>query len=107
MAPHDTGEHEPDQPRTPESSPMPEVSRRAFLKTVGAAGAVSGVVAHDVTADPQSQPASAQAPPREFALVTPVERPYTRIPQEVAENLVKRGIVGYADRLRVQPGETI
>ena len=30
-----------------------------------------------------------------------------RIRQEVAENLVKRGIVGYADRLRVQPGETI
>ena len=30
-----------------------------------------------------------------------------RIRQEVAENLVKRGIVGYADHLRVQPGETI
>ena len=30
-----------------------------------------------------------------------------RIRQEVAENLVKRGIVGYADNLRVQPGETI
>ena len=107
MAPNNTGEHEPDQPRTPESSQTPEVSRRAFLKTVGAAGAAGGVVAQSVTVDAQSPPQPVQAPPRESAIVAPVERPYMRIRQEVAENLIKRGIVGYADRLRVQPGETI
>ena len=41
------------------------------------------------------------------AAASSVERPYVRIRQEVAENLIKRGIVGYADRLRVQPGETL
>ena len=85
------------------------MSRRAFLQTVGAAagaaGAAGGAVAQGVAVSAQTPPA--QAPPAQGANAPPVERPYMRIRQEVSENLVKRGIVGYADRLRVQPGETI
>src|SRR5688572_8628848 len=100
MAPHDdqagtNGEAGPEHPQSA------EVSRRDFLKSVGAAGVASGVAGQSPSASAQTP----QAPARTAAL--PVERPYVRIRQEVAENLIKRGIVGYADRLRVQPGETI
>ena len=93
MAPHNTDEHDQDQHRTPDTAQTPEVSRRAFLKTVGAAGAAGGVVAQGVTLEAQSQGRPAQTPARETANAAPVERPYMRIRQEVAENLVKRGIV--------------
>ena len=111
MAPHGTDDHDENQVPPPEPPPAAEVSRRAFLQTVGAAGAAGaagtagGVVAQGVAVSAQARPA--QAPPAQGANTPPVERPYMRIRQEVAENLVKRGIVGYADRLRVQPGETI
>ena len=111
MAPHGTDDHDETQVPPPEPPPAPEVSRRAFLQTVGAAGAAGaagvagGGVAQGVAVSAQARPA--QAPPAQGANTAPVERPYMRIRQEVAENLVKRGIVGYADRLSVQPGETI
>src|SRR6185436_14650518 len=99
MAPHDD---KPDNEsnQSAESSPPADVTRRDFFKTVGAAG-----VAASVAQPSAAQRGAAQAPqdsPR-----APVERPYSPIRQEVSENLVKRGIVGYADHLRIQPGETI
>jgi N,N-dimethylformamidase len=110
MAPHGTDDREQDPPPTAEPPSTAEVSRRAFLKTVGVAGAAGGVVAPGLGLAAQTpaspvQPRPAQPP--QGATAPPVERPYMRIRQEVAENLVKRGIVGYADNLRVQPGETI
>jgi N,N-dimethylformamidase len=74
------------------------VNRRDFLKTVGVTTLATSVLSR----------ADAEAQARQ-----PGTRPtdgfpsYTPIPQEVAQNLQKRGIVGYADRLRVEPGETI
>jgi N,N-dimethylformamidase len=102
MAPHDEepGQHAEETTEHPQPT---EVSRRDFLKTVGVAGVAGGVAG-------QSSPASAQRPQtggRTGGGTAPTERPYMRIRQEVAENLIKRGIVGYADHLRVQPGETI
>ena len=105
MAPHGTDDREQDPPPTAEPPSTSEVTRRAFLKTVGVAGAAGGVVAPGVGLTAQTPAAPAQPP--QGANAPPVERPYMRIRQEVAENLVKRGIVGYADHLRVQPGETI
>ena len=101
MAPHDDN---PDADAPPTAEPaFPEVSRRDFLKTVGVAGAAGSVVVPGAGLSAQTPPAAA----RQGAPTPPVDRPYMRIRQEVAENLVKRGIVGYADNLRVQPGETI
>ena len=95
-------------PPDAEPSVPPEVSRRDFLKTVGVAGAASGVAAQTVglTAQTPQVQAQTQAPTSRGGGAV-VDRPYMRIRQEVAENLVKRGIVGYASHLRVQPGETI
>jgi N,N-dimethylformamidase len=119
MAPHDDelikGEVPPKLATDPERAKADaDVSRRDFLKTVGVAG-VAGSIAPPAPAHGQTP---AQSPPRTDAQTQRaqapgaaprpiVERPYMRIRQEVSENLVKRGIVGYADRLRVQPGETI
>jgi N,N-dimethylformamidase len=89
--------------------PTTDVSRRDFLKTVGVAGVATTITGQSGSAQSQTQ-SSTQSPAARQASGTPrapVERPYVRIRQEVAENLIKRGIVGYADRLRVQPGETI
>ena len=101
MAPHE----EDPKIRPDSATPRPQaadVSRRDFLKTVGVAGVATTIAGQESSAQaptPQSAPARPPA--------APVERPYTRIRQEVSQNLVKRGIVGYADRLRIQPGETI
>jgi N,N-dimethylformamidase len=102
MAPHDHGLDPTGESRT--DPQVTEVSRRDFLKTVGVAGVAGGVVGHR-TADASAQ--AAQTPARGGGGGAPTERPYMRIRQEVAGNLIKRGLVGYADRLRVQPGETI
>lgn len=113
MAPHDddldnktSAEHD-----TP---PATDVSRRDFLKTVGVASVATTVTGQGSSAlAPTQTPAQTtgtEAQPAQrsgAARQAPIERPYMRIRQEVAENLIKRGIVGYADHLRVQPGETI
>ena len=107
MAPHDDALDPPAAIDRDNEKPQPsDVSRRDFLKTVGASGVATTIVAQGVPVDGQAAPA--QAPRRPAAGNQAVDpRPYMRIRQEVAENLMKRGIVGYADRLRVQPGETI
>jgi N,N-dimethylformamidase len=75
------------------------VNRRDFLKTVGATTLATSVLSR---ADAEAQAArEAAAPPPDGGAS------YSPIPEEVAENLRKRGIVGYADRLGVSPGETI
>ena len=113
MAPHDNDpvpniEPAADAPQTS------EVSRRAFLKTVGvagAAGSVAGaagsVVGQSVTLEAQTPPnqAPTQAP-RAGAANPPVERPYMRIRQEVSENLIKRGASLLTMNLMVSPGCT-
>ena len=101
MAPHDDEVNTPHVP--PHPQPGPGVSRRDFLKTVGVAGAAGSVVAPAAGASAQT----AQAGQRSGGPGVLPDRPYMRIRDEVAENLIKRGLVGYADRLRVQPGETI
>jgi N,N-dimethylformamidase len=114
MAPHEN-DFDP-EPQSPVESPQTsEVSRRAFLKTVGVAGAAGSVAGAAGSVVGQGVTLEAQTPPPQAPNQTtragsgnpPVERPYMRIRQEVSENLIKRGIVGYADHLRVQPGETI
>ena len=81
-----------------------DVSRRDFLKTIGVTSAATTVAGQRTPLEAQTT----QAPPRIGSVAQGVDAPrYVRIRQEVAENLVKRGIVGYADHLRVQPGETI
>jgi N,N-dimethylformamidase len=99
MAPHD---EEPDIESGPGiSSPQAaDVSRREFLKTVGVAGVATTIGGQDALA--QAPRSASAGPPAAVA-----DRPYTRIPQEVAQNLIRRGIVGYADQLRIQPGEAI
>jgi len=75
------------------------VNRRDFLKTVGVTTLATSVLSH---ADAEAQARrEASAPPRDGGAS------YSPIPEEVAENLRKRGIVGYADRFRAEPGETI
>ncbi len=75
------------------------VNRRDFLKTVGATTLANSVLSR---ADAEAQAArQAGAPPPDGGAS------YTPIPAEVAENLRKRGIVGYADQLGVAPGEAI
>ncbi len=75
------------------------VNRRDFLKTVGITSLATSVLSR---ADAEAQAArQAAAPPPDGGAS------YLPIPEEVRENLRKRGIVGYADRLRVEPGETI
>ena len=75
------------------------VNRRDFLKTVGVTTLATSVLSlADAEAQAQRQ---ASAPPADGGAS------YSPIPEEVAENLRKRGIVGYADRLGVAPGETI
>lgn len=99
MAPHDD-----DLRAQPPAHPgVPDVSRRDFLKTVGATGITTVVAGGAVTAAGQARPAQATAAPAGL----PDSAGYQNIRREVAENLVKRGIVGYADHLRVQPGESI
>jgi hypothetical protein len=75
------------------------VNRRDFLKTVGVTTLATSVLS---SADAEAQATrQAAAPPAGGGAS------YTPIRDEVAENLRKRGIVGYADRLGVSPGETI
>ena len=102
MAPHDDEVDKPQQP--PDAQQGTGVSRRDFLKTVGVAGVAGTVATSDAGAAAQTAQSGAQRSGRANA---PTNRPYLRIRDEVAENLIKRGLVGYADRLRVQPGETI
>src|SRR5687768_11666639 len=98
MAQHDDDAASSRPPADPDHAST--VSRRDFLKTVGGAGVAGGVVG----AGPQTPQPVERRPETSRA---PVNRPYIRIREEVAENLIKRGLVGYADRLRVQPGESI
>src|SRR5687767_7399699 len=114
MAPHDDDLPKGDAADL-DAPPPTDVSRRDFLKTVGVAGVAttlpgssSSAQAQTQTPTPTQAPAQTQSAQRAGAPTrAPVERPYMRIRQEVAENLIKRGIVGYADHLRVQPGESI
>jgi N,N-dimethylformamidase len=101
MAPHDDEAPETGSEPQTGNSPATDVSRRDFLKTV----AVTGVAATSITAT--GVQVQTQTPARSGGGQQPAERPYVRIRQEVSENLIRRGIVGYADLLRVQPGETI
>ena len=75
------------------------VNRRDFLKTVGVSTLATSVLSR----------ADAEAQARRQVNAAPADggASYSPIPQEVAENLIKRGIVGYADQLGVAPGETI
>ena len=98
MAPRDDHDESTANPSTEPSKA--DVSRRDFLKTVGVAGVTTTIASQDAVAQTQAPRAPQQG--RQQA-----ERRYTPIPQEVAGNLIKRGIVGYADHLRIQPGETI
>ncbi|MCZ6795320.1 MAG: twin-arginine translocation signal domain-containing protein [Planctomycetota bacterium] len=75
------------------------VSRRDFIKTVGVTSLATSVLSR---AD-----AEAQIRRAESGLPVPEGPGYIPNTRDVAENLRNRGIVGYADRLRVQPGETI
>jgi N,N-dimethylformamidase len=75
------------------------VNRRDFLKTVGVTTLAASVLSR---ADAEAQALrQATAPPADGGAS------YSPIPQEVAENLRKRGVVGYGDHLGVAPGETI
>ena len=97
MAPRDEqDELDPSRTDKPAGS---DLSRRNFLKTVGAAGVATTVGDAALQAQRGAQPPGGT--PRQ------TERGYTPIRNEVAGNLIKRGIVGYADHLRVQPGDTI
>lgn len=86
-----------------------EVSRRNFLKTIGVSSLAATVAPSGLSAQTQgsvSEDAGAsQAAGATDALADSAG--YMDIPQEVADNLIDRGIVGYADNLRVQPGQTI
>ena len=108
MAPADDDRtNDSDAADTHNPQPPAEVSRRDFLKTVGAGSlAATTIGATDVEAAPQArpQPASASATSLERAVA---DGTYVPIRREVADNLRKRGVVGYADRLRAQPGETV
>lgn len=95
MAPRDDELEIAKESRTKESS----VSRRDFIKTVGVTSLATSVLSR---ADAEAQARRAASSPG-----VPEGPGYVPIPREVAENLRKRGIVGYADRLGVQPGETI
>ena len=115
MAPHDEEATKSAEGAEGAGGAESAVSRRDFLKTVGVAGVASTIPAQGALTEAPAP--AAPAPPRTEAqgrgqttggAMRPiVERPYMRIRQEVSENLIKRGVVGYADRLRVQPGETI
>jgi N,N-dimethylformamidase len=75
------------------------VNRRDFLKTVGVTTLATSVLSRADAEAQARREASAPKPGDEAS--------YSPIREEIAENLRKRGIVGYADRLRVEPGETI
>jgi N,N-dimethylformamidase len=105
MAPHDD-----DVIKAADDAKGSDVSRRAFLKTVSVAGVASTIPAQGARTEAPAPPrteAQGRGQTTGGAMRPIVERPYMRIRQEVSENLIKRGVVGYADRLRVQPGETI
>ncbi len=98
MAPHDD-----DTPSAVKIRRL-EVSRRNFLKTIGVTSVAATVATSGEGAAAQTPPARAvPGPPGAL----PDSAGYMNIRQEVAANLVTRGVVGYADRLRVQPGQTI
>jgi N,N-dimethylformamidase len=84
---------------TPKDEKSASVNRRDFLKTVGITSLATSVLSR-ADAEAQAARQAAGPPPDGGASYLPV-------PEEVRENLRKRGIVGYADRLRVEPGETI
>ena len=90
MAPHD------DELRKQHSAQtgIPDVSRRDFLKTVGATGITTAVAGGAVTSAEQAR--SPQAPAA-ASVGLPDSAGYVNIRREVAENLTKRGIVGYAE----------
>lgn len=79
------------------------VSRRDFFKTVGIGSLASTMMGADF-ADIEAAAAQQRAATAAGTIDVPA---YVPIPQEVAANLTKKGIVGYADRLGVQQGDTI
>jgi N,N-dimethylformamidase len=92
--------------------PKTDVSRRDFLRTVGASSVATTIVAQVLPAQAETAAgAQAQRPetptPAASRAQAPDNRRYVNIRQEVSENLIKRRIVGYASHLRVQPGESI
>ena len=96
MAPHD---ERPDDKLPPAS----DVSRRQFLKTVGTSGVATTLVGvaepgGGQTATRTGSPAAQRASDAPF---------YAPIREEVLENLRRRGLSGYADRLSVEPGGDI
>ena len=102
MAPHD------DERRTEETTRQgtADVSRRAFLKTVGATSLGTAVAGGVAIAAEQTRPTQPPGTPP-APVVLPDSAGYQNIRKEVADNLTRRGIVGYADRLRAQPGESV
>lgn len=97
MAPHDAH-------RSADGPTRLDVNRRSFLKTMGATS-VAATIATEAHASAQpARPATVPAGP---PTALPDSAGYMNIRQEVADNLRRRGIVGYADHLRVQPGEAI
>ena len=94
MAPHD----ETDETGVEAERRTLEVSRRNFLKTIG----VTSIAATVVSADLPLEAQRATPPPTEGLADS---AGYMPIRQEVADNLLRRGIVGYGDHLSVQPGE--
>ena len=96
MAPHDEC---PDD----ELPPVSDVSRRQFLKTVGTSGVATTLVG---VAEPAGAQTAAQSDSPAAQRASDAPR-YAPIREEVIENLRKRGLSGYADRLSVEPGGDI
>ncbi|MEE2636218.1 MAG: LamG domain-containing protein [Acidobacteriota bacterium] len=96
MAPHDEN---PDR----ELDTTADVTRRQFLKTVGTSGVATtlvGATSPDGAESLEQSGSSATERPSNAP-------PYAPIREEVAENLRRRGLTGYADRLSVEPGGTV
>ena len=106
MAPEDKslpGDGTPPANGAQSDAPASALTRRHFLKTLGVTGLASSMMGADF-ADIEA----AAAQQRAAVAAGTVDAPrYLPIPSEVAANLVKKGIVGYAERLGVQPGEAI
>lgn len=97
MTPHDA-----DQPRDGAPTRL-DVNRRSFLKTIGVTSLAATVMTDGTVAAQPPRPAATPGPPTAL----PDSAGYMNIRDEVAGNLTRLGIVGYADQLRVQPGEGI
>lgn len=93
-----------DDHRLPDGPTRLDVNRRSFLKTIGVTSVAATIAAEGHVS---AQPGRPVAPTAGAPTALPDSAGYMNIRQEVADDLRRRGIVGYADRLRVQPGEAI